>query len=67
MKSRREKIEAFVNDVNRPQGKTDLCLRIDCRLADEARQHFKGDLSRIFEIAIRDALEIKQQRKGNTA
>lgn len=67
MKPNREKIAAFVNDVSRPPAKTDLCLRIDSSLADEARLHFKGDLSKLFELAVRDALEQKLQRKGNPA
>jgi post-segregation antitoxin (ccd killing protein) len=41
--------------------KTAICLKIDPRLADQARLVFAGQMSRLFEAAIKDALAIKQQ------
>jgi hypothetical protein len=46
--------------------KEDICLSLDSRLLAEARLIFAGQLSKLFEAALRDALEIKRTNElGN--
>lgn len=49
--------------LNNPSHKTDICLKVETKLLNEARQHFKGEFSKIFAAALKDALEAKQARQ----
>jgi hypothetical protein len=48
--------------LNSSKAKTDICLKVDTKLLNEARQYFRGEFSKIFESALKDALAEKQLR-----